>query len=496
MPNIPPSEAVPPLVLVIDTGTSWVRAGIYDSAARAIDGWHARRPHPTNFTADGGVEKDPFGTFDLVVGVIDEVLGLAGDRENELSAVAMASLASSLVGVDGAGEPLTPLYLYSDTRPSAEVAVLKSRLDEAAVQQRTGCPIHTSYLPARFLWLALNEPAAYSRAHRWLALSDFIYLRLLGQTATSLSLASWSGLLDHAKLNWDTSLLQILQVGPDHLPVIDESPLIGLTEPYALRWPALASIPWFPGYADGAASNIGSGCGEGSVALSLSTTGALRAVTSSPPRVLPRSLWRYRVDGSRALIGGAINEGGGLLRWAEQTLRLGGAPWQAAASSVEPDSHGLTVLPLLAGERSPGWEAAMRGAIVGLRSDTTAEQIVRALMEAAAYRLAHIARDMRAAGFAVDGIRANGGAAAAFLAWLRIIADVLGRPVEVSGEPEATSRGAAILALDRLGGYRASDAAIGEQVFLPDTAKRQVYDDAMQRQLKLYETLLPWFDRG
>jgi gluconokinase len=494
MPVVVPSDAERPLILVLDVGTSWVRAAVHDAQARPVEGWDGRRAHPTVFSEDGGVEKDPDNTFALLVEVVDEVLGRAGDHSREIAAVTMAALASSLVGVDGDGRAVTPLYLYSDTRPSAEVGVLRQRLDEERLHQRTGCQIHTSYLPARFIWLAVAEPAMSRASRRWIALPDFLYSRLLGRSTCSLSIASWSGLLDDGSLNWDSELLQTLQVDPGRLTPIGEEPIEGLVEPYASRWPVLAKIPWFPAYADGAASNVGSGCtGAGAVALSLSTTGALRAATDSPPAKLPMSLWRYRLDARRSIVGGALNEGGGLIQWANDVLQADDTGDEAVAA-LAPDSHGLTVLPFLTGERSPGWQAQLRGVVAGLRPDTSAADILRALMEAAAYRFAHVADAMAGVGLAGERYRANGGAADAYPTWLQIIADVLGRPVEVSGEAEPTSRGAAILTLERFGQGPMREALVRDKVFMPDPALRGIYERAIERQQTLYDTMLPWFD--
>ena len=65
---------------------------------------------------------------------------------------------------------------------------------------------------------------------------------------------------------------------------------------------------------------------------------------------------------------------------------------------LEPDAHGLTVLPFWAGERSPGWSTEARGAILGLTQRTQPIEILRAAMEAIAYRFALIARGPRRSG--------------------------------------------------------------------------------------------------
>src|SRR5262249_58837100 len=105
----------------------------------------------------------------------------------------------------------------------------------------------------------------------------------------------------------------------------------------------------------------------------------------------PWGLWRYRVDRERALVGGATSEGGNVLAWCRKTLAL---PDDAALERVlgqpSPDREGLTALPFLAGERSPGWRPEARAAIAGLSLDTGAVDVTRAFLEAVAFRLAEI----------------------------------------------------------------------------------------------------------
>ena len=91
-----------------------------------------------------------------------------------------------------------------------------------------------------------------------------------------------------------------------------------------------------------------------------------------PPTSLPPELWSYRVDRNRVIVGGALSDGGGLYQWLRETL----LPNDDAESierelfGMEPDSHGLTILPFWAGERSTGWNPDARGAFLGLTSQT------------------------------------------------------------------------------------------------------------------------------
>jgi len=208
--------------------------------------------------------------------------------------------------------------------------------------------------------------------------------------------------------------------------------------------------------------------------------------------VLPSGLWRYRVDRGRAIVGGATSEGGNVYAWCRQVLRLGpDDEVEAALAALPPDGHGLTVLPHLAGERSPGWRGGRRGAISGLRLDTTSVDIVRAALEAVALRLAMVYGLLAPCASADHAVVASGGALSRSRAWTQIIADALGRPVAWSAEPEATSRGAALLALEALGllpDLAAARQPLGE-TFTPDRARHARFRDALERQRRFDERI-------
>src|SRR2546423_15256032 len=114
-----------------------------------------------------------------------------------------------------------------------------------------------------------------------------------------------------------------------------------------------------PAIGDGAANNIGAGCATRErVALMIGTSGAMRVLgEDEPPPALPKVLWCYRADRRRIITGGALSDGGGLYGWMTDALAPGGhqAEIERALSAIEPDAHGLTVLPFWAGERSTGW---------------------------------------------------------------------------------------------------------------------------------------------
>jgi gluconokinase len=174
-------------------------------------------------------------------------------------------------------------------------------------------------------------------------------------------------------------------------------------------------------------------------------------------------------------------------------LRLpDGAELNAALSAYAPDAHGLTVLPFVAGERSPDWAGNVQATIHGLTLATTPVAMVRASMEAVAYRFAVIEQRICGRADCHHRFIASGGALLQSPAWMQIFADVLGRAVVASAEREATSRGAALLALRALGVLPsiASVPAADGAVYEPDAARHAIYQAAIARQRWLYDRLI------
>jgi gluconokinase len=494
MTTVAPAAAAPPFVLTIDVGTSSVRVLLFDQRGRVVAGVDARSQHTTHTAADGTSELDPAALFEQTTRCLDAALAQAGPLAQAIGAVAIATLVSNIMALDATGRPLTPLITYADTRNADDASALRRRLDERTVQERTGCLLRTSYWPARLAWFQRTQPDLWRAAERWVSFGEYIELRLFGQCRVSYSVASWGGLLDRRTLEWDAPLLGLLGLAPHALaPLVDfDAPHAGLVGDFAARWPILRAVPWFPAIGDGAAANIGSGCTDHTrMALTVGTSGAVRLSTDDVAHV-PAGLWCYRVDRRRMLLGGATSEGGNVYAWMRQTLRLDDAVIEQALAALPPDGHGLTILPFLAGERSPGWAGDAKATIAGLTLSTTPIAIIRAGLEAVAYRFALIERRICDRDDYAHQLIASGGALLRSPAWLQIMADVLGRPVIASAEPEVTSRGVALLALEALGALpslAAAPAADGA-LYRPDPAHHQRYQVAIARQQQLYDRLI------
>jgi gluconokinase len=486
---------IPAVLLSLDVGTSGVRAALFDELGNEIPG--AQVSNRRNFA---GVvdfaELDADAIVDQVADTIDDLLATRVHSASRIEFVAISSFWHSLIGIDSEDCVTTPLLTWADTRGAQMAMNLRSRFDEREIHARTGCRFHPSYWPAKLLWLQMERSEIFKVTHRWLGFAEYLSLRLFGETATGVSMASATGLFNQRSRDWDWDFIHALNIPTATLPEISHSNKgPQLAGEFASRWPSLAEARLCGVVGDGAANNIGGGCSTpDKIALMVGTSGAMRVVyEGEPPQHLPPELWCYRADRSRVVVGGALSDGGGLYRWLIDSLFLDDDPEaiENQLEAMEPDAHGLTVLPFWSGERSTGWSSEARGAILGFTQQTRPIEIVRATLEAIAYRFALIARSLETVAPQATVI-ATGNALRASPVWLQIMSDVLGRQIKLGGSSEASTRGAALLALEAVGKIGSIEEVVIpiEAVFDPDMSRHARYQEGLRRQQETYERLL------
>jgi gluconokinase len=388
-------------VIALDVGSSSVRAVAYDEQGDAEPG-DARLAY-----ADDDADR--------LVTACRAVLAQVGEGD----VLAISAFWHSLVPLDGRDRPLGPMLTWRDTRGHP------TPLEPEAYHLRTGCFLHPAFWPAKLLRLAVEGV----RPARFVSFADYLLLRLTGELQTAVSMASGTGLYDPNRLDWDEETLAVCGVEREQLPLVSDEPVAGV----------------FPALGDGACSNVGVGAVEGRrVALTIGTSGAARIVYGADAAEAKPGIFLYRLDDHRFCEGGAFSDGGNLHAWLKSTL----GDFDASQLAERPAAaHGLVFLPFLGGERSLGWDPSRRGLVQGLSFATTPLDLVQAALEGICYRFAAVLDVLGDVGSVV----VTGGALLANPAWVQVLADVLGRPLEVSAAAEGSARGAALVALERLG---------------------------------------------
>lgn len=487
-----------PVVLALDIGSSGARAALFDHHGREIEGASVRTNYRHTTTA--------FATFDAetlleqVARTIDSLFARFPESTIRIELISISCFWHSLMGVDTAGNATTPVLGWADSRAVAAVYQLRSEFDEKKIQARTGCRFHSSYWPAKLRRLQTEEPERFRATSQWLSFADYLAFQFFGETAIGVSMASGTGLFNQHTCEWDEELIAALGLSLDSLPEIASSQQTfnRLGNAYVSRWPQLSEARLFPAVGDGAANSIGSGCHSTErLALMIGTSGAMRVCfVGAPPESLPPELWCYRASRDRILVGGALSDGGGVFDWLKDSL-LPAESFATVESELEllsPDAHGLTVLPFWAGERSTGWNPSAHGAILGLSLQTLPNEILRAAMEAIAYRFALIAAALEP--FAPGAtLVASGNALRSSATWVQILADVLGRRVLVPERQEASIRGAALLALEATGKIQTIEKSSVpssesvETVCEPNMQHHALYQKGLDRQQRIYQRL-------
>ena len=393
------------LVLALDVGTSSARARVFDASGRAQAGAEGQVTYEPRTTPDGGVELDADRLLTAVTSALDGCLAGCGARATEIAAVGASVFWHSLLALDGAGRPLTAVITWADTRSAPAAAALRRAHDERRIHARTAAPLHSAFFPAKLRWLRETRPEVFARAAVWCGFGEYLHARLTGRLATSLSMASGTGLLDQTAGGWDTDMLAAAGIVAAQLPPIDDTAAPGLIAPHAARWPTLARVPWHP-------ARRGWRVLEPGLRLPGPAAG-LRSMSGRPPPSASScpSPWAR----TRPRRGGSGATGSTLAaRWSAGRRRRAAMCWPGAAgtwrspatprpsrSSPRRGRAGWARAhrASLPGRRAePGLAAGGAGRRVGLSLDTGAVEITRALLESVGFRLSRGLRPPAPAG--------------------------------------------------------------------------------------------------
>jgi len=465
--------------LGIDVGTTETKAGVVSLDGRLLG--LARRRH-LGFVdpASGTAEQDPNEWWSGLVATVREAFEAAREASPgglDVVGLAVDGHGPTLTPVDAAGLPTRPAITWQDTRSSE---------DADALAARTG--LHgwaLGILPAA-RWLERTDPDA-ARATRWYMNSwEALALRLTGRAA-----AVAAG----AAVPLQTDVLAAAGVSADRLPPpLRAGQVIGPLLPDVARQLGLAdATPVVAGVVDAYASLHGAAMlragdaidvGGAAGGFGLYWDEAIEARGSfTAPAPIP-GLW---------LVGGAMAATGAALDWFRDAVlggRISTSELLAEAAAVPAGANGVVFLPYLAGERSPLWDPTARGAFAGLTLNHGRGEMTRAIIEASAYALRHVARSILDAGGRVDAMRVCGGPARDD-AWNQVKADVTGFPVEVPRILETAVVGSAILAATGVGAQPDLPTAIRAMVTIdrrlePDPLVRARYDAGFEAYLGLY----------
>ncbi len=418
----------------LDIGTTAVKAlavGEDDGAILA----RCEVEYPLSTPRPGWAEQDPEDWWKAT----EQALAALG--VDEVAGIGLSGQMHGLVALDASDRPIRPAILWNDGRTGAECAEIEERIGPERLIALTGNRALTGFTAPKLLWLRRHEPDAYGRIARIMLPKDYVRLRLCGEHATDMADASGTLLLDVARRRWSEEVLAALELDPDWLPRLLESP--------AVSGETAAGVPVAAGAGDQAAGALGVGVDRpGPLSVVLGTSGVVFAALSefaADPQARVHAFCHALPGEWHAM--GVMLSAAGSLAWLHNLIARGEDfhGFIAAADSWAPGSEGLTFLPYLTGERTPHADPQARGALTGLTIRHDRGALVRAVLEGVACGLRDsldLIADLADTPPQVG--RASGGGARSEL-WLRIVASVLELPLERVAVEEGAAYGAALL---------------------------------------------------
>ncbi len=482
--------------LTFDVGTTALKTAVVREDGRVLALKEAEYALQT--PAPGRAEMAPERYWRAAVVTSRTALSSAAVTPEEIRAIGFSSQAQSFVALDEAGEPLTAVINWLDTR-ALEIARRWERewLSRELCRRITGYPWLPEGLTVfKIAWLAEHQPEVHAAADRFLCLPDYLIWRMTGEAVTDFNIAQMSGLLDLRTGAWSEPMMRAAGVDREQLPSVHPpaTQVGGLRRGPASELGLRPDTPVCLGCNDQLAGAIGAGNVRPGIVSE--TTGTALAVVVSTGDLLEDHRFyvgRHAVpDTFYAMPYAPVS--GIVLTWFRDLC--GGAGWEdllREAGDVAPGSEGLCVLPHFAGTASPTFNPDARGAIVGCSLGHGRPEIARAIMESCACLLREVLEPMSDHDVDTRLIRSLGRPARSDL-WLQMKADMLGTPVERPKCPEAASLGAAILAATGTGQFRdiveAAEAWYRpERRFDPNPAVAEAHERIYARYLEVYRRL-------
>jgi gluconokinase len=479
----------------VDIGTTSTKAVVFTLDGKPVA--HHAVDYPLLRPATAAAEQDPEQIYQAVLETIRTSLRQCPLPTEDLVCVSFSAAMHSVIAVDAQDRPLTRSITWADNRAAAWAERIKSGMGGEAIYRRTGTPIHPMSPLAKLAWLRDEQPALFARAARFIGIKEYVFFRLFKQYLVDHSIASATGLLNLERLDWDDEALAVAGVRRDQLSrlVPTTHHLQGLAPEIARDLGLAPDTVFVIGANDGVLSNLGvDAIQPGEVAVTIGTSGAMRAVVDRPRTDPSGRTFCYALTERHWVVGGPVNNGGIVLRWVrdefaasecETAKRLGLDPYEVLtriAERVPAGAEGLLFHPYLAGERAPLWNANLRASFFGLAMHHRKEHMIRAALEGVIFNLYSILPAVESLVGSSRSIKATGGFARSGL-WRQMMADVFNREVIVPETFESSCLGAAVLGLYALGRIDTLDA-VGERVgathrHLPEAKNAATYQRLM-----------------
>jgi glycerol kinase len=483
-----------PYVIGLDQGTTGSLACLMNRDGEIVRS--AYQAHPPTYPQPGWVEQDPDELWRVARDLLNRVMIEASVRADEIAGIGLDNQGESVVLWDRrTGEALSPVLVWQDTRTQAAVDALAANPDTAnEVRRRTGLKLDSYFSATKMRWLLDHasipvEHLAIGTLDSWL-----IWKLTEGRSfVTDGSTASRTLLFNLHTLAWDDWLLNLFGIPAQVLPEIRKTTgeFGCVTHPDVL----CRGVPIVASIVDQPAAMIGQGCLNTGQIKATYGTGCFINLNAGPKPLSSKhgllTILTWQRDGQPTYgLEGGVFTAGATLNWLRDQIGFVDDTRQIDKLCAGlSDSGGAMWIPAQLGLGAPYWNRTMRGAWLGIDLATTKAHLTRAVLEGIAAQVAQIVDAMQDdAGLTIDALRVDGGLTGSSTL-MQIQANLLGKPVEVLANPEATASGTCALTA-RAAGLWADDDRIRQQVRVARTFTPAISEDERQAYLKRFDSAI------
>ncbi|MFL1908790.1 glycerol kinase GlpK [Plesiomonas shigelloides] len=467
-------------MVALDQGTTSSRAIVLDHNANVVS--VSQREFTQHYPQAGWVEHDPMEIWGTQSAVLVEVLAKAGITSDQVAGIGITNQReTTIVWEKETGKPIYNAIVWQCRRTAPICEDLKAQGLEEYIRHNTGLVVDPYFSGTKVKWILDHVEGARERAKRGELLFGTVDTWLVWKMTqgrvhvTDYTNASRTMLFNIHTLDWDSKMLEVLDIPREMLPQVrPSSEVYGQTN---IGGKGGTRIPIAGIAGDQQAALFGQMCVQPGMAKNTYGTGCFLLMNTGKEAVRSRhGLLTTLACGPKGepnyALEGAVFIGGASIQWLRDELRLLGDSFDSEyfASKVK-DSNGVYVVPAFTGLGAPYWDPYARGAIFGLTRGANRDHLIRATLESVAYQTRDVLDAMQAdSGTPLKALRVDGGAVQNnFL--MQFQSDILGTTVERPVVREVTALGAAYLAGLAIGFWKDLDelqckAAI-DRVFEP-----------------------------
>ena len=474
----------------LDLGTSGLKGLLVDRLGNVIK--ESNESYPVHYPRDGWSEQNP---EDWIAATRKIVKTLSQSVEGDVKGISIGGQMHGLVILDEQDNVIRPAILWNDGRTQKQTDYLNNVIGKERLSALTANIAFAGFTAPKILWMKENEPENFAKIAKIMLPKDYVAYMLTGVHSSDYSDASGTLLLDVEHKRWSKDMCNICSVKEEWLPRLYESYEV---TGKVLKEFGLPNAVFVAGAGDNAAAAIGTGTVKnGSCNISLGTSGTVFISGDTFSVDKKNALHAFaHANGKWHLMGCILSAASANKWWLEDILKTN--DYAGAIKDVSLGENSVYFLPYLMGERSPHNDVNARGAFLGMRANTTREEMNLAVLEGVAFALRDCVEVARSSGIVVSKTAICGGGAKSEV-WKKIIANVLNAEVVSLETEQGPSYGAAILAMVGTGEYatvkEATDRIVKEKSsVLPEKDLTEKYEAKYQKFKKLYPCLKSWFE--